>query len=63
VVNVKPQPVRDARRSDQEALEEIRRLFARYREAARHGQVKDRDDSPRTPAGERRRPGDGTPRG
>jgi len=37
--------VRDTRRDDQQALEEIRRLFARYREAARHGQVKERDDT------------------
>jgi hypothetical protein len=44
-VTVRPEPVRDTRRDDQQALEEIRRLFARYREAARHGQVKERDDT------------------
>ena len=45
-MTVRPQPVRDKRREDEQALEEIRRLFARYREAARHGQTKERDDSP-----------------
>jgi len=36
---VRPEPVRDMRRDDQQALEEIRRLFARYRQIARHGQA------------------------
>jgi len=31
-------------RDDREALEEIRRLFARYRRIARHGMVTERDD-------------------
>jgi hypothetical protein len=60
VVKVEPQPVRDMRRDDQEALEEIRRLFARYREAARHARARDRDDWPSTRAGERTRAEDGT---
>jgi hypothetical protein len=43
LVVVRPEAVRDKRRDDQQALEEIRRLFARYREVARHGQAKERD--------------------
>ena len=43
---VKPGPVRDKRRDDEQALEEIRHLFARYREIARHGQVREHDVSP-----------------
>ena len=31
-------------RDDREALEEIRRLFARYRRIARHGMVTERDE-------------------
>jgi hypothetical protein len=38
-VGVGYEPDRDTRSDDQQALEEIRRLFARYREAARHGVV------------------------
>jgi hypothetical protein len=34
----------DTRDTDQQALEEIRRLFARYRRIARHGVVTERDD-------------------
>ena len=34
LVQVTPGPVRDTRRDDQQALEEIRRLFARYRQVA-----------------------------
>jgi hypothetical protein len=45
-MTVNPGPVRDKRREDEQALEEIRRLFARYREAARLGQARERDDSP-----------------
>jgi len=45
-VIVKPGPARDERRDDQQALEEIRQLFARYREMARHGQARERDVSP-----------------
>jgi hypothetical protein len=32
------------KRDDQEALEEIRQLFARYRRIARHGMVTERDE-------------------
>jgi hypothetical protein len=46
LVNVKPAPVRDTRRDDEQAMEEIRRLFARYRRVARHGQVTERHESP-----------------
>ena len=58
----KPGPVRDKRREDQHALEEIRHLFARYREIARHGQAREHDDvspaaSPRTPERDKRTPG------
>jgi hypothetical protein len=31
-------------RSDEDALEEIRLLFARYRRAARHGMVTEKDE-------------------
>ena len=55
LVVVRPEPVRDKRRDDQQALEEIRRLFARYREVARHGQAKERDDSLETRAREVKR--------
>ena len=34
----------EAPRDDREALEEIRRLFARYRRIARHGMVTERDE-------------------
>jgi hypothetical protein len=37
------EPDRDMRQDDDEALEEIRRLFARYRRLARHGMVSERD--------------------
>ena len=33
------EPDRDTRSDDEQALEEIRRLFARYRQVARHGAV------------------------
>lgn len=47
------EPDRDTRRDDDEqALEEIRRLFARYRQIARHGVVAERDETPQTPAEE-----------
>jgi hypothetical protein len=39
-----PEPDRDTRGDDQLALEEIRRLFDRYREVARHGMVNERDE-------------------
>jgi hypothetical protein len=33
------------RSDDEQALEEIRQLFARYRRIARHGMVTERDDT------------------
>ena len=38
------EPDLDTRTDDQQALEEIRRLFARYREGARHGIVIEHDE-------------------
>jgi hypothetical protein len=38
-----------SRKDDEQALEEIRQLFARYRRIARHGMVTERDE----PASER----------
>jgi hypothetical protein len=38
------EPDRDTRRDEQQALEEIRLLFARYRQIARHGMVTERDE-------------------
>ena len=38
------EPDRDTRSDDQQALEEVRRLFARYREGARHGVVIEHDE-------------------
>jgi hypothetical protein len=35
---------RSMRRDDEAALEEIRQLFARYRQVARHGMVTERDE-------------------
>jgi len=35
---------RDSRSNDEQALEEIRRLFARYRQVARHGMVTEHDE-------------------
>jgi hypothetical protein len=49
LVDVRPEPDRETRRDDEEALEEIRRLFARYRQKARHGAVFDRDESAEVP--------------
>ena len=43
-MSVKPEPDWDTRRDDERALEEIRRLFARYRQIARHGQVTERGE-------------------
>ena len=43
-MGVKPEPDWDTRRDDEQALEEIRRLFARYRQTARHAQVTERDE-------------------
>jgi hypothetical protein len=39
------EPDRNPRGDDQQALEEIRRLFARYRQVARHGVATERDDA------------------
>ena len=55
---VRPEPARDVRRDDQQALDEIRRLFARYREVARHGQARERDDTPPARTDETKRPED-----
>jgi hypothetical protein len=38
------EPDRDTRGDDQLALEEIRRLFDRYRQIGRHGMVTERDE-------------------
>jgi hypothetical protein len=38
------EPDRDTRYNEQQALEEIRLLFARYRRMARHGMVIERDE-------------------
>lgn len=37
------EPDRETQVDDEQALEEIRRLFARYRRIARHGMVTERD--------------------
>ena len=47
------------RRDDEQALEEIRRLFARYRRLARHGVVRERDEQDEDRVLE---PADGGPR-
>ena len=39
------EPDRDTRRNDEQALEEIRQLFARYRRIARHGIVAERSET------------------
>jgi hypothetical protein len=39
------EPDRDTRSNDEQALEEIRQLFARYRQIARHGIVTERDEA------------------
>ena len=38
------EPDRDTRDHERQALEEIRLLFARYRQMARHGMVTERDE-------------------
>jgi hypothetical protein len=55
-VAVKPEPRRDKRRDDQQALEEIRRLFARYRQTARHARAMERDEPPEARDEKERRP-------
>ncbi len=47
------EPDRDIRREDEQALEEIRRLFARYRQIARHGMVSERDETADEPEADR----------
>ena len=37
------------RSHDEQALEEIRQLFARYRQVARHGMVTERDETAEEP--------------
>jgi hypothetical protein len=51
-VGVGPEPDRDTRGDDQLALEEIRRLFDRYRQIARHGMVTERDETEEIEAAE-----------
>jgi hypothetical protein len=43
------EPDREIRRDDEQALEEIRQLFARYRQVARHGMVTERDETAEEP--------------
>jgi hypothetical protein len=43
-MGVEDEPDRDTQADDEQALEEIRRLFARYRRVARHGMVTERDE-------------------
>ena len=38
------EPDRTVQHDDEQALEEIRQLFARYRRIARHGMVTERDE-------------------
>lgn len=47
------EPDRDTRSEDEQALEEIRRLFARYRQVAHHGVVAERDETTKAPAADR----------
>jgi hypothetical protein len=46
------EPDQDRRGEDEQALEEIRQLFARYRQVARHGMVTEHDPTPQPPAEE-----------
>lgn len=48
-MDMRPEAVRDKRREDQQALDEIRRLFARYRQMARHGQAREQETVPDAP--------------
>ena len=43
---VEREPDRDTQSEDEQALEEIRQLFARYRQVARHGIVAERNEAP-----------------
>jgi hypothetical protein len=47
------EPDRETRRDDEQALEEIRQLFARYRRIARHGMVTERDEPAEEPEADR----------
>lgn len=47
---VEREPDRDSQSDDEQALEEIRQLFARYRQVARHGVVTARYEIPEAPA-------------
>lgn len=40
------EPDREVRSDDEQALEDIRRLFARYRQVAFHSVVSERDEAP-----------------
>lgn len=51
-MGMKPEPDRDTRRDDEQALEEIRRLFTRYRQRARHGRMTDLEEPAEVPAAE-----------
>ena len=44
------EPDRETRRGDQEALEEIRHLFARSREVGHHGMVAEHDEEVEVPS-------------
>jgi hypothetical protein len=46
------EPDRDTRHDEQQALEDIRLLFARYRQIARHGMVTERGEHPELQAEE-----------
>ena len=43
------EPDREIRSEDDQALEEIRQLFARYRQIARHGVVTERQETAEEP--------------
>ena len=47
------EPDREIPRDDEQALEEIRQLFARYRQIARHGMVAERDETAGEPEEDR----------
>lgn len=43
-MSVRYEPDRDRQAEDEQALEEIRLLFARYRRVARHGMAQEHDE-------------------
>jgi hypothetical protein len=51
-VNVGPEPDRDPRHDDEQALQEIHLLFMRSRQTARHGMVTEHDEPAEAPAEE-----------